>query len=237
MEAQTIIVFGGSSGIGEATARLAAAKGARVVIVGRNPEKLEAVRLRTPGRVVAAAVDGSDRSAVDRFFAVQGPFDHLVLSLSGSKGAGPFASLDLAALREGFEEKLFPQLSVAQAALPTLREGGSLTFISASSARSAMPGTAGLAAINAGVEAVVPVLARELGPTRVNAVCPGVIDTPWWERLPREARDAFFADAIEKLPVRRVGKPEDVAAIVLSLVQNGFVTGSVFEVDGGGRLV
>lgn len=231
------VIFGGSSGIGEATARLLGSWGWQVMIVGRNRQKLEAVRERMGGRVGMASVDALDPGAVKRFFEGQEPFDHLVLCHSGGKGAGPFCQLDLADLRSGLEAKLFAQLVVAQCSVGRLRPGGSITFVSAISARTCMPGTAGLAAINGALEAMVPVLALELAPLRVNAVSPGVIDTPWWNAMPREAKESFFQQAAAGLPVRRVGKPEDVAQAIGLLASNGYMTGTVLEVDGGARLV
>jgi NAD(P)-dependent dehydrogenase (short-subunit alcohol dehydrogenase family) len=236
MQDSTIVIFGGSSGVGEVTARLLAERGASIVIVGRDAEKLEAARQRIGRDVTAARVDATDRAAVDRFFAERERVDHLILCQSGGKGAGPFRALSLDDVRSGFEAKFFAQVGVAQAALPKLRPDGSITFVTAASARAAVRGTAGLGAINAAIEAVARTLALELAPLRVNAVSPGVIDTPWWERMPREAKDAFFQQAAENLPVRRVGKPEDVAAAIALLVDNGFMTGTVLEVDGGARL-
>jgi NAD(P)-dependent dehydrogenase (short-subunit alcohol dehydrogenase family) len=115
---------------------------------------------------------------VARLFAAIGPFDHLVLSLSGGGGGGPFAQLELAHLRRAFDAKFWAYLSTLQAALPTLRADGSATLVTAGSARSAIPATAGLAAINGALEAIIRPLAVELAPRRINAVSPGIIDTP-----------------------------------------------------------
>lgn len=232
-----VIVFGGSSGIGEAAARAFAAAGSRVTIVGRDPQKLAAARERLPAGVVAKAVDAMDRAAVDALFAELGAFDHLVLSISGGKGAGPFRKLALDDLRSGLEHKLLAQLSAAQASLATIAETGSITFVSSASARMAIPNTAGLAAINAALEAAVRTLALELAPIRVNAVSPGIIDTPWWDAAPATLREGAFAQAASALPVRRVGRPEDVAAAIAMVATNGFMTGAVIPVDGGAPLV
>jgi NAD(P)-dependent dehydrogenase (short-subunit alcohol dehydrogenase family) len=231
------VVFGGSSGIGEATARAFAAAGARVTIVGRDPQKLAAAATRLPGGVAARAVDAMDRRAVDALFAELGPFDHLVLSISGGKGAGPFRRLALEELRSGIEHKLLAQLSVAQASLGTIAAAGSITFVTSSSARVAVAGTAGLAAINGAVEAAVRTLALELAPIRVNAVSPGIVDTPWWDGAPAALKDGAFAQAAAALPVRRVGQPEDVAAAIAMIATNGFMTGTIVAVDGGAPLV
>jgi NAD(P)-dependent dehydrogenase (short-subunit alcohol dehydrogenase family) len=186
--------------------------------------------------VEIASVDATDRSAVDKFFAQSGGFEHLVLSLSGGKGAGPFRALNLNDIRSGMEGKFFAQISVAQSALNTLKPGGSVTFISAGSARMALPGTIGLAAINGALETIIPTLAKELAPIRVNAVSPGVIDTPWWDKMPREAKDSIFEQTSKTLPVRRVGRPEDVSQAIVFLIENTFVTGTIIEVDGGAHL-
>jgi NAD(P)-dependent dehydrogenase (short-subunit alcohol dehydrogenase family) len=232
-----VIVFGGSSGIGEAAARSFAAAGSRVTIVGRDPQKLAAARERLPAGVTAKAVDAMDRAAVDALFAELGAFDHLVLSISGGKGAGPFRKLALADLRSGIEHKLLAQLSVAQASLATIAAAGSITFVSSGSGRMAIPNTTGLAAINGALEAAVRTLALELAPIRVNAVSPGIIDTPWWDAAPTALKEGAFAQAAASLPVRRVGRPEDVAAAIAMVAANGFMTGTVIAIDGGAPLV
>jgi len=236
MKSEKVVVFGASSGVGEAVATLARREGAHVVAVGRDAGKLEALGQRLGDGVTIAAVDASKRADVDAFFRTLGAFDHLVVALSGGKGAGLFRSLPLDDVRAGFEGKFFPQLHVAQAALSTLNASGSITFISAASARSVGPGTSGLAAINAAIEALVPILALELAPIRVNAVSPGIVDTPWWDAMPSDVKADFFARARATLPVGRVGTAEEVAELVWFLARAGFVTGSVYEIDGGHRL-
>jgi NAD(P)-dependent dehydrogenase (short-subunit alcohol dehydrogenase family) len=139
---------------------------------------------------------------------------------------------DLAAAVDG---KLVAYLSVLQASLGCLRPGGSVTFIGAGSAEAALPGTAGLAAVNGGLHAAVRPLAVELAPLRVNAVAPGVIETPWWAGLPGPVRDGVFA-AAAAAPAGRAGTPDDVAAVVALLVDSDYVTGSVIACDGGLRL-
>jgi len=237
LEHQTVVVLGGSSGVGLEVVRRAAADGARVIAVGRDGKRLGAALEGMAGLVSGVALDATDRPALDAFFAEVGKVDHLVLTLSGGEGAGPFDKLDLAALRRGFEAKFWPQLQAAQAGLAALRSGGSITFVTAVSARIARPGTSGLGAINGALEAMIGTLARELAPTRVNAVSPGVIDTAWWSRLPAAAKAEVFDEQARTLPVGRVGRPEDVGHAVLFLVENGFVTGTVIECDGGLHLL
>jgi NAD(P)-dependent dehydrogenase (short-subunit alcohol dehydrogenase family) len=232
--AEHAVIVGGTSGIGEAAAQLFAARGYRVTVGGRDRGRLAAARER-PGWT-ALQVDGTSAESARAFFEQAGPIDHLVLALSAGKGAGPFRTLALAEVRAGFEAKLWAHLTCLQAALPHLAESGSVTFISAISARAALAGTAGLAAINGAIESMVRPLAAELGPIRVNAVSPGVIDTPWWNAMPGRAKEEFFRNAAQSLPVRRVGKPADVAAAIVMLAESAFITGTVIEVDGGAHL-
>lgn len=233
---ETVVVFGGSSGIGEATASAALREGARVVIAGRDEARLAAARERL-GSVEAARVDAADREQVDAFFDKREGVDHLVLALGSSGGAGPFRALALDELRAALDSKLLAHLQVAQSALASLRANGSITFVSAISARASLPGTAGLAAVNGAIESAARVLALELAPLRVNAVSPGVVDTPWWDRVPPDFKRDYFAQTSTRLPARRVGRPEDVAELIVLLMSNGFMTGSVYEVDGGQHLV
>ncbi|TGQ42598.1 SDR family oxidoreductase [Mesorhizobium sp. M00.F.Ca.ET.216.01.1.1] len=229
------VIVGGSSGIGLATARKLLGPGMKVTITGRNQEKLKGAWHSLGGAVETAAFDATKPDEVRASFETLGAFDHLVLAASGGKGLGPFETLNLAELSSGIDEKVRPQLSCLQAALPTLNKGGSVTFVSAVSAQMTTPGVAGIAAINGMLLTVVPILAVELKPLRVNAVAPGVIDTPWWDFLPTEQRQAMFADYAGKTPVGRIGRAEDVADAIAFLIAGSFVTGQVLTCDGGLR--
>jgi NAD(P)-dependent dehydrogenase (short-subunit alcohol dehydrogenase family) len=221
------VIMGGTSGIGLATAEGLAASGADVIVTGRDPEKLDAVKDRVSS---AEQVDGTSDSDVAAFFDRIGSFDHLVLALSqGQIGLGPIREVSAADVRAAFDGKVFPYLFAIQCAPVT----GSITLISAASARAATPGTVALAAANGAIERMVPPLATELSPVRVNAVSPGVIDTPWWSFLPDEQRQAQFAAAADGVPVNRVGRPDDVADAIRYLIEATFVTGQVVPVDGG----
>ena len=152
---------------------------------------------------------------------------------SGGKGAGMFRELKLEELRLGFEGKFWPQLNCLQAALPYINPEGSITLITAVSASSRKPGFSGLAAINAGLEAMVPVLAKELQPLRINAISPGVIHTSWWDKYPEETRLNIFKQFEESIPAGRIGAPEDVANAILSMIKLDYVTGRILQIDGG----
>ncbi|KAA0700950.1 SDR family NAD(P)-dependent oxidoreductase [Neorhizobium sp. P12A] len=236
MSSQHAVIVGGSSGVGLATAGTLLARGFRVTITGRDAQRLEKAKASLRGDVHALAIDAADAASVAEGFSVVGPFDHLVLAMSGGRGGGPFASVQAADIRAAFDEKMFPHFATAQAALPSLSKTGSITFVSAVSAHAALPGTAGLGAVNAAVDALVPILANELKPLRVNSVSPGVLDTPWWDFLAEEQKAALFAEYAAKTPVGRIGRPEDVAEAIAFLIGNSFMTGHVLICDGGVRL-
>jgi len=233
---ECVVVMGGTSGIGLATAERELRQGREVIVTGRDKRRLEAALERLGDGATGASVDAADEEAVQAFFAATGRIDHVVLAVTGNTAAGPFAALALSELRAATEGKLVAQTVAAQAALKTLRPSGSLTFVTAGSSGAAIPGTAGLAAVNAAVEAMVPVLAVELAPIRVNAVSPGIIDTPWWNWLGADARRQTFDAYARSAPAGRVGRPEDIAEAIGYLIGNTFTTGVVLPVDGGSRL-
>lgn len=228
-----VVIAGGTSGIGLATAALLAKEGKEVFITGRNEQKLQQALATLPSSARGQAADSTDIPTLKTTMAATGGIDHLVLALSGGKGAGLFKDLDLVQLREGFEEKFFPQLQTLQAALPYIAARGSITFISAVSGHARMPGIAGLAAINGALEVIVPILAKELQPIRVNAVSPGIIDTPWWDFMPADVRSETFRQYAQSTPAGRIGQPEDVARMIALLIGNTFITGQVMTIDGG----
>ena len=236
-DGQCVVIIGASGGIGEATAKAFAERGAAAIITGRSKERLDQAAQRIGLPVQAAEVDATDRAALDAFFATTGTIDHLVLAASpGAVGAGPIADLDESALRQAFDGKFFAHVKAIQAALPRLRADGSITIISAVTARAAFAGTVGFAAVNGAMETIVRPLAVELGPIRVNAVSPGVIDTHWWDGMPDDQRRAYFDTLAAVTPVRRVGRPEDVADAIVYLAGAGFVSGTVIECTGGAHL-
>jgi NAD(P)-dependent dehydrogenase (short-subunit alcohol dehydrogenase family) len=228
----TTVVMGGSSGIGAATARRFAQAGARVLVNGRDPKKVARVAQEIGGE--PAVADATDRAQLDALFARPGTVDHLVVAVSGGAGAGPLAQLDPDVLAGAFEAKFWAHLHTLQAALPVLAPEASITLVTAGSARAALPGTSGLAAVNGALQAMVAPLAAELAPRRVNAVSPGVVRTPWWDGTPN--RDELFESFANALPVKRVGEADDVAAAIFLVATNGYMTGTITDVDGGGHL-
>jgi NAD(P)-dependent dehydrogenase (short-subunit alcohol dehydrogenase family) len=228
-----VLVVGGSSGIGLAIAAAGAEAGATVTIASRSQTRLESAVKALGKTARAVPLDTGDVAAVESFFANEAPWDHIVVSAAQTP-SGPVRSLSLADARIAMESKFWGAYRVARAA--KIREGGSLTLVSGflsvrPSANSVLQG-----AINAALEALARGLALELAPVRVNAVSPGLIATPLWSGMTSDKREAMFANAVQRLPARRVGEPEDIANAVMFLVTTPFATGSTVRVDGGGAI-
>ncbi|MCM3923164.1 SDR family oxidoreductase [Frankia sp. AiPs1] len=236
MSEHTALVVGGTSGIGLATARRLHALGATVHVVGRDKRRLDDIAGTDPA-LIGHRADGGHRGEISAVLAAVGRVDWLVITLSGSDGPGPIADLDLDVLRGAFDAKFWAHLTTIQAALPYLTPTGSITLLGAISARVGMPGTAGIAALNGAVEALVKPLAVELAPIRVNGVSPGLVDTPWWSGMPDDARQSYFAQAVQALPAQRIATADDIAEVTVVAATNPNVTGTVIETDGGARLV
>ena len=229
-----VVIIGGSSGMGLASAKAVAREGAEVVIASRSREKLEAARAQVGGKVEVRPLDITDEQQVRRFFEEVGAIDHLVLPGSGEAVLGRFAEVDAAAAQRFMESKFWGPARCARLGAPHIRPGGSITFFSGAASRRASPDGAYVSAINAAVETLGNTLAVELAPIRVNTIAPGLIETPVWDELmPRAERDAMFRAMSERLPARRIGRPEDVADAVLFLLRNTYTTGTVLFVDGG----
>jgi NAD(P)-dependent dehydrogenase (short-subunit alcohol dehydrogenase family) len=233
---QHVVVIGGTSGIGLAAARILLSEEFTVTIAGRDPRRLAEAGRQLNNQAHAVVLDAANPDEVAALFGRLSRFDHLVLAFGSNKGLGPFATIGLGEVRLSFTEKTLPQFACAQAALKFLTPRGSITLLSAVSAFGAMPGAAGIGAANAAIAALVPTLARELQPLRVNAVAPGVIDTPWWDWCPPDRKSALFTDFAQKTPVGRVGTPEETGQAIAFLVTNGFMTGQTIVCDGGIRL-
>jgi NAD(P)-dependent dehydrogenase (short-subunit alcohol dehydrogenase family) len=229
-----VVVIGGSSGIGLAAARLARDEGAAVTIAGRSQEKLIQAQQEL-GQVHTVVMDITDEGAVEKGIAGLSRVDHVLLS-AGTIVNGAIVKNDLATLRRIVDERLWGLTSVVRHAAPRMSEG-SITFTSGSLSSRPRPGSAMLTAMLSAVEALAPALALELAPVRVNAVTPGLIDTPLLHTAYRAERDTIVTNRAAVLPGRRVGTAEEVAQVILMLMTNAYITGEVVHVDGGGRFV
>ncbi|WFU79041.1 SDR family oxidoreductase [Bradyrhizobium sp. CIAT3101] len=223
-----IVVIGGSSGIGLATAELAKSQGADVVIASRSAAKLDPVAERL--KVTAIPTDVTSDQSVAELFKRIGAVDHVVLTAAQLR-TGPFKTVAMEDVRATMEGKFWGAWRVAREA--AIRPGGSLTLVTGFLSVRPRPNSAIVSAANGALESLARALALELAPVRVNAVSPGVIDTPIRASMPEAARKEMLAKTAAALPVGRVGMAEDIAQQIASFMNNGFATGSIVYVDGG----
>jgi NAD(P)-dependent dehydrogenase (short-subunit alcohol dehydrogenase family) len=223
-----VVVVGGSSGIGLATAELAKREGADVIIASRNAEKLNAAAATLGARAIAADVT-SDKSIED-LFAACGVVDHVVVTAAQLR-SGPFKTVAMDDVRSTMEGKFWGAWRVAKSA--QIAPGGSLTLVSGFLSIRPRPNSAIVGAANGAIESLARSLALELAPVRVNCVSPGIIDTPIRAAMPEAARLDMLAKTAASLPVGRVGTGEDIARQILAFMTIGFATGSIVYLDGG----
>ncbi|HYA38487.1 MAG TPA: SDR family oxidoreductase [Candidatus Methylomirabilis sp.] len=233
---EKVAVVGGSSGIGLAAAQRLATEGFSVVVSARTHERVEAAVKTIGAGASGHTLDYGDRQSIAGFFKATGSFDHLVLAAAGPAAWGAFGELKAETLENAFQSKFWGYFHSLQAALPQLRGDGSITLVTGAAARAAIPGTAGLAAVNGAVERMGMTLARELAPCRVNVLSPGLVDTPAYDGMPAEQKTAMLQGSAARLPLKRYGQPADIAEAVLFLVREPYITGAVLDVDGGTRL-
>jgi NAD(P)-dependent dehydrogenase (short-subunit alcohol dehydrogenase family) len=227
-----VVVVGGSSGIGLATAELARREGADVVVASRNAERLKAAADKIGATSIVADVT-SDDSVVD-LFRKCGTVDHVVVTAAQLR-TGPFRTVAMDDVRATMESKFWGAWRVARSA--EICAGGSLTLVTGYFSTRPRAGAAIVGAANGALESLTKGLALELAPIRVNAVSPGLIDTPIRASMPEAARRDMLAKAAAALPVGRVGTGEDIARQILALMAIGFATGSVIYIDGGALVV
>ncbi|RKP52216.1 SDR family oxidoreductase [Trinickia fusca] len=231
-----VVVIGGSSGIGLAAAAAIKAQGGHLTLVGRSASKLEAAAQQLGGARTVVA-DIASRTSIEASFASMTRIDHLVIT-AGSLHTGKLVDTDPDPLLVDLHERLAGPLYSIKAALPWLHARSSIVLTGGQYAdRPPSSGAAIVAAAVSGVEALARALALELKPIRVNVVAPGLVDTPLFDVFGQETRSAIFKQAADSLPVGRAGRPEEIAEAISFLMSNGYVTGEVLHVDGGGRLV
>src|SRR6266851_1595390 len=230
----TVVILGGSSGIGLATAKAAKAEGARVVITGRSPERLRAAQAELGGEVKTVALDVGDEAGTRALFAELERVDHGFIT-AGAVLFDPKLAPDAESIRPALDTRFWGAFYAAKFAAARMSSGGSITFMSGAAAIRPIRGASVATASCGAVEAFARALAVDLAPIRVNTIQPGLIDTPFLDTL-GERRDAFMTEYSKRLPVGRPGHSEEVADAVLFLMKNGFVTGITLTIDGGGVL-
>lgn len=233
---QTVVVIGGSSGIGLETARRARGEGAEVILTARNADRLQQAA-HDVNALRTAAFDAHDFARLEQFFdELPGPVDHVMVSGSGPYYA-PLAEIDLDAARSDMEQHVFLPIQVARCAVGRVRPGGSLVLISGTNARRPAVGLSTVAILTAGLPALTRNLALEIAPIRVNLVAAGFVDTPLSATLLGEQLAARREQLRSTLPIGRVVVPDDVAALAVHLMINTALTGATYDVDGGQQLV
>jgi NAD(P)-dependent dehydrogenase (short-subunit alcohol dehydrogenase family) len=233
---QTVVVIGGSAGIGLETARRARAEGADVILTGRNPDRLKQAALEL-GAQRTAAFDANDAAALAKFFQdLPAPIDH-VLVTAGGPTYGPLLEMDSAQVREALSDHLVLALEVARHAAGKMRPGGTLLFMGGTGGRRIGHGLGIASAATAALPPFAAALALELAPVRVNLIAAGFVDTPLSASLLGEGLEARREELRSTLPIGRVVGPADVAALAIHLMVNTAVTGATYDIDGGQQFV
>jgi NAD(P)-dependent dehydrogenase (short-subunit alcohol dehydrogenase family) len=232
----TVVILGGSSGIGLATAKAARAEGARVIITGRSAQRLQTARAELGETVRTVTLDVADETGTRSFFQELDHLDHVFIT-AGTLIKDSRLAPDSATLQPAMDTRFWGALYAAKYGAPKMNGSGSITFMSGTAARRPIGGMSVASASCGAVEAFARALAVDLAPIRVNTIQPGFVDTPLLDEFLGAQRAEILAAAAARLPVRRIGQPEDIADAVLFLMKNGYVTGITLTIDGGGLLV
>lgn len=240
LRAKRVVVVGGTSGIGFAVAEAALGDHAEVTVASSHPDNVEGAVRRLGGGAKGAALDVRDEAGVATFFERVGPFDHLVYTAGdwgAARASGKLADLDIAAADAVFAVRFWGALRVIKHAHQVMAADGSITLTDGVVARRPRKGGPLSTAMAGAIEHLTHALAVDLAPLRVNAVCPGLVQTEIWNSIPEDRREAQLRSMTETQPLPRVGQPDELAEAYLYLMRCGFVTGQVLVVDGGRTLV
>ncbi|MCG2623149.1 SDR family oxidoreductase [Arthrobacter sp. I2-34] len=233
---QTVVVIGGSAGIGLETARRAQAEGAGVILTGRHQERLDHAA-RELGALATATFDANDPVALAKFLEqLPGPIDHVMVT-AGRPYYARLADMDFGQARRALESSAMLMLGVARYASGKVRPGGTLLFMSGTGGRRPGPGLAVISAVTASLPALAANLALEIAPVRVNVIAAGFVDTPLSASLLGAGLDERRQELRATLPIGRVIGPADVAALAVHIMANTALTGATYDVDGGQQLV
>ena len=228
IDGKKAIVFGGTSGIGLSATQMLSDKGAHVVALSRNPEKLQNV----PKNVTTKKMNVLDRDALEQFFQEVGEYDILVNSATGgARAVGPFLSMDLDGYRASFD-KLWGYTNVVRYGTKYLKNNGNIVLVSGSPARKCRPGQIAISSVGGAVEALARGIAPEIAPKRINIVSPGIIDTPM-SPLQGKEREDYYKNTTNNNLIPRAGTPDEVATGIIFAIENEFITGTTIDIDGG----
>ena len=236
---KTVLVLGGTSGIGFAVAAAAVSAGAHAVVVSSSAERVQRAVKALGGdrRARGHALDLTDEGAVRALFEREPSFDHLVFTAGESLALSKLADVDIAAAQRFFLLRYWGAFTAAKHGASRLRPGGSITFTSGLAGARPHPTWSLGASICAAMEGLTRALAVELAPIRVNIIAPGVVKTPLWDSFSAADRDSLYAQSAARLPVGHVGEASEIAEAYLYSMRQTYATGEVLRVDGGGALV
>ncbi len=236
MTTKTVLIVGGTSGMGRAVADLVAARGDIAIVAGRSQERVDRVAKEIGGTARGVVMDLTDESSIKQAVETVGSIDHLVLAAAALTYA-PFAELSIDDAKAVFENKFWGYYRAVSIVAPELPEDASITIFSGVAVDRPAPGTVAVTAVNAALEGLTRSLAVELAPIRVNSISPGTVDTEAYNHMSADEKAKSFEEQGKALLVGRVGRPEDIASTVVHLIDNGYTTASNVHVDGGARLV
>ncbi len=236
MTTKTVLIVGGTSGMGRAVADLVAARGDIAIVAGRSQERVDRVAKEIGGTARGVVMDLTDESSIKQAIETVGSIDHLVLAAAALTYA-PFAELSIDDAKAVFENKFWGYYRAVSIVAPELPEDASITIFSGVAVDRPAPGTVAVTAVNAALEGLTRSLAVELAPIRVNSISPGTVDTEAYNHMSADEKAKSFEEQGKALLVGRVGRPEDIASTVVHLIDNGYTTASNVHVDGGARLV
>ena len=237
LDSQRIVILGGTSGIGLATAERAAAEGATVIVASSRADRIDAALERLPAGAEGYAVDVRREEQVRDLFNQVGSFDHLAFTAGERLQLGAIADTDLDSARHALEIRLWGAYTAVKHGVAHLRPGGSIVLSSGIAGTRPNANWTVASSICGALDALTRALAVELAPIRVNAVAPGVVRSDLWQAMSEADRSAMYASLSEALPVGRVGEVGDVAETFLYLMRNGYSSGTIVTVDGGSVLV
>jgi NAD(P)-dependent dehydrogenase (short-subunit alcohol dehydrogenase family) len=238
MNGKRVVIIGGTSGLGFASARALAEEGASVVVASRSRESIDKAVASLPAGTEGQTVDVTDEDSVRALFERVGPFDHLAYTAGEPVLSTALADTEIEDVRRFFEIRYFGALTAVKYAASHIRPGGSIVLIGGTASTRPLRGTTGVSSVLAAIEGLARALAVEIAPIRVNAVVPGIIRTGMWDGVPEADRAGMFAALERSLLVGpRVGEPEDVAETFVYLMRNKHTTGSTITIDGGATLV
>ena len=211
LHGKRVVVLGGTSGIGLATAQAAAARGAFVTVTSRGRERVERAALAIGKGAKGEVCDLTNEGDTHALFERTEAFDHLVYTAGDELLVSAVSALDISAAKRAFDVRVFGALTAVKYGAPKIRKGGSIVLTHGLAGVRPLPGWSAGASICGAIESMTRALAVELAPLRVNAVSPGFVRTPLWSHIPEPEREALFRDAGSKLLTKRVGEPEQIA--------------------------